>query len=814
MNREEFKEEGFSGPGLHDRTGFLGFRFPLFLRAERMGLLDGGSGLVVAPTATGKSFIGRAAIHRALQRGDGGTHVYLVPYRALANEIYESFLEELASTSWRVRIATGDHQDARRPEEADVLVATYESFDALLRRSLLRPGVVVADEFHLIADETRGPGIEGLFARMRHLRRLSSLIALSAVVENGPELAEWLGVPLLEGSAADRPVELRLQGRWVERLEGALEAVVAESLAEGSQALVFCSSRRGAEGTAESLAPLVAERLDDRRKTELDTLAGELSQSDDAVARELAELVAMGVAFHHAGLSRFLRQRVEEAFRQRLIRVLTATPTLAAGVNLPAEVAVVRDVFRAEQVRGRFRHVLLSSGELLNMMGRAARPGLVGHGLGLALVEERHRGAPEVRALVTAIEAGRGAEVRSRLPESFEAVMRFVLATVVERGETTREDVAESFRYTLAHFQDRQPIRFDRSLDADLMEDIPSYQRVLESRGSIRLLGAEAVSSGVRARVGSGDREYHVQLSVGGLECDCPAASRYYRGNVCKHQACAIASLLFAPGVDEEVRSRALYTCGHLFGRTLDLGTRLNVALDLLTAWSLLERAPGGWRATPVGEVASTSGFDLLLVHEVVGRIRGVEKASYRDVARWAVIDFFSDDEEEARWLEALDPWLDEVDDSKFRLPERYRGDFEQRLGDLARVARLYEKAAEALGKDDLAEAAREAAGALEYGVHPELVPLMALRFPQLGRARARLLYSRGVRDVNDLAGIDPDRVADARRMPARVVAQWVERAREIVQARAVAGADREEAPAELDELLARFRLAPEALGL
>lgn len=63
--------------------------FPLFDRAERAGMLDGGSALIVAPTATGKSHIGREAIVRALGRRPDGTEVYLVPYRALAEEIYQ-----------------------------------------------------------------------------------------------------------------------------------------------------------------------------------------------------------------------------------------------------------------------------------------------------------------------------------------------------------------------------------------------------------------------------------------------------------------------------------------------------------------------------------------------------------------------------------------------------------------------------------------------------------------------------------------------------------------------------------------------------
>jgi hypothetical protein len=88
----------------------------------------------------------------------------------------------------------------------------------------------------------------------------------------------------------------------------------------------------------------------------------------------------------------------------------------------------------------------------------------------------------------------------------------------------------------------------------------------------------------------------------------------------------------------------------------------------------------------------------------------------------------------------------------------------------------------------------------------------MALGFPQLRRARARYLYDRGIRDVADLAKADPSQLADPRRVPFRYAADWVERARQIHEAALMSAVDREEDPAEFDELVARFRLDPAAL--
>ena len=291
----------------------VGLTFPLVLRAQSLGVLDGASALIVAPTATGKSHIGREAICRALRRGERGTHAYLVPYRALASEVYDTFLKLLEGSNARVRISTGDHRDPVRPGDADLIVATYESFASLLVRGTITPGVIVADEIQLIADDHRGPVVEGLLARLLASGRTKALCGLSAVVENGQELADWLGIPLVQGTAADRPVALTLRHRLGDDLDSELIESLGSCL-DSQQALVFCSSRPAAEKTARVLAETMKLPLDGRQRDalrELMTAVGETEPSE-----MLQTLIAAGIAYHHAGLSRYARQQIEQAFRQ------------------------------------------------------------------------------------------------------------------------------------------------------------------------------------------------------------------------------------------------------------------------------------------------------------------------------------------------------------------------------------------------------------------------------------------------------------------------------------------------------------------
>jgi helicase len=780
--------------------------FPLYEKARRAGVLETGSALIVAPTATGKSYIGRAILRQAVQRREGGVNVYLVPYRALASEMYDSFLRELAKAGIQatVRLSTGDHTDPIHPEETDILVATYERFAALLRLPDLTLGRVVVDEVHLVADETRGPVLEGLLARMRSHKRPRSLCALSAVVSNPEKIADWLGVPVVLGDATDRTVAVEFVCQVVDDVDAGLRTELLSVVKSGEQAIIFCRSKPSSQRLARELKEEVSKYLTTEDLQALRNVA--LSEAeDDEEAADLAELLSGGIAFHHAGLSRESRRAVENAFRQRHLKAIACTPTLAAGVNLPARLVVVRDVFRMEFVRGFPRQVMLSTGELLNMLGRAGRPGQVDCGRGVAMVEKGNLPKEELTELQVAIQAGQGNPVRSQLPESFDALMRFLLAVTADRGEVTLADLASAFRETLWFHERPEEVGFDRPFKDDIMEDIPAYQRVTPD---MKVERVRPVADGVAGTVLSGDHYYNFSLRFSDQTCDCPARARWRRQDVCKHLALVIYELLFSRQVDAEIRNRAIYAAAHRFRRTLDLGTKISQAVDLLCAWKLLERVPGGYRATPVGALAANSLLDLLLIRTAEERTRSFKgKAAPVDLAAWVVEDYFADESKVEKWRKALTPWLTEVDIKKIKLPERYRGDFERGLEELGQVAMVYGEIAASLGKTDLAEACRLTRGCLQYGVAPELIPLAALRIPQLGRARCRVLYQAGVRSLEQLA----DRTFALRSVPKSLdtwMPRWTDAASGILQGkRRIAEAPPQQRKKEVDDFLSNFRV-------
>ncbi|HJO28576.1 MAG TPA: DEAD/DEAH box helicase, partial [Candidatus Poseidoniia archaeon] len=317
--------------------------------------------LLAVPTAAGKTLVAYLALLRTVAAGRRG--MYLVPLRALAWEKVEELhaLTAAVLPQARVGVSVGDYDRTRGLSNCDIIVATSERADSLLRHSpewLPQVGCLVADEVHLLNDTGRGPTLEVTLTRFRELVPDLQLVALSATVSNAAEIADWLGATLV--SSDFRPVPLA-RGIYTDTLlewETAAKQVLPRAGAEGlvqqrlpDQSLVFVATRRGAEAQAKRLAPIIDSTLSSAEREALVEAADALETgADEATSFDhgLAQLLRRGVAFHHAGLTNRHRKLVEAQFRARRLKALVATPTLAAGVNLPARRVIVRDLKRWE----------------------------------------------------------------------------------------------------------------------------------------------------------------------------------------------------------------------------------------------------------------------------------------------------------------------------------------------------------------------------------------------------------------------------------------------------------------------------------
>jgi helicase len=200
--------------------------------------------------------------------------------------------------------------------------------------------VAVVDEIHLVGDGRRGAVLEALLTRLGAIMPRARLIGMSGTVPNIEQLAAWLNAEVFTSDWRPLPIDIHIhtykppRGRENADLERTMLAILAvgRALTAGGASIVFCGSRAGVEHCAVAFA----EHDLPHEVPQLFALRAE--------HRLLADVLARGVGFHHAGLSRADRELVEGLYRDGLLRVLVATSTVAAGVNLPASQVIVRDV--------------------------------------------------------------------------------------------------------------------------------------------------------------------------------------------------------------------------------------------------------------------------------------------------------------------------------------------------------------------------------------------------------------------------------------------------------------------------------------
>ena len=367
--------------------------YPPQEEAISAGALEGKNLVLASPTASGKTLIAElCALKHILERN--GKVLYLSPLRALASEKYEEFkkytvIRKRDGRRVRVGISTGDY-DSSDPwlEKFDIIVTTNEKADSLLRhrsRWVNEISLVVADEVHLLNDTERGPTLEVVLARLIQVNPDSQILALSATIKNAEEAAEWLKA--ISVTTEWRPVTLRegvlLHNEVHFKDGGALKIEKAAknpamnlalyTVKSGGQALIFAGTRRNSVNLARRAAANMKALISKPMKRSLTRIAEQILGTGERtrISESLAELVNHGTAFHHAGLGGSHRKIIEDAFRDGKIKVITATPTLAFGVNLPARMVVIHDYRRYESGYGYYPITVL---EYKQMAGRAGRP--------------------------------------------------------------------------------------------------------------------------------------------------------------------------------------------------------------------------------------------------------------------------------------------------------------------------------------------------------------------------------------------------------------------------------------------------------
>ncbi|CCJ30916.1 unnamed protein product [Pneumocystis jirovecii] len=392
--------------------------------------------LVSAHTSAGKTVIAEYAIAQSLR--DKQRVIYTSPIKALSNQKYRELLSEFGD----VGLMTGD---VTISPNSSCLVMTTEILRSMLYRGsevMREMAWVIFDEIHYMRDKERGVVWEETIIL---LPDKVHYVFLSATIPNAMQFAEWIckthvqpchvvytdfrPTPLQHYifPADGDGIHLVVDEKGVFREDNFQKAIsvltekfedldtfskksgkkkkTGKSSQKGpsdiykiikmimiknyNPVIVFSFSKRDCENLALQMSKL--DMNDDSERDLISSVFNNAINSLSEVDRQLPQiqyilpLLRRGIGIHHSGLLPILKEVIEILFQEGLIKVLFATETFSIGLNMPAKTVVFTNVRKFDGKDFRW----ISSGEYIQMSGRAGRRGLDDRGIVILMIDEK-----------------------------------------------------------------------------------------------------------------------------------------------------------------------------------------------------------------------------------------------------------------------------------------------------------------------------------------------------------------------------------------------------------------------------------------
>ena len=444
------------------------------------GYLEDKSNYIISiPTASGKTVLGILPALKTIL--NGGKAVYAAPLLSIQNEKVKEFkaFEEHG-------IKVGKH-----PSNSDLSVMVFESFDALTRFSwnvLREVDTLIIDEFHMIGEYSRGPTLESAITRAKIINPSLRIIALSATLKNIDEIEQWLDGKTVEHDY--RPVPLNKEVLDAEMFNtknknDVIVKIVEKAIEDNSQALSFVSTRRFTESLATYVAKKIDKKTTKEQKHKFKQVADKLLEVPKkkgslptTTCLKLAEAAEKGVVFHHAGLFNEQKEIIEDEFRNGNILMITATPSLMYGVNLPSKYVVIRDHTRWTSNGPASIPVF----DYEQMSGRAGRPQYDDVGYSYLVAKTMDEAFDlEARYVNGEIEL-----TNSKLIDNKDAIYKQIIAQIASSLSKNLDDLNDFFGKTLYGFQMKNNPSMSMFAQDSLNWELESALEFLLQNGIIR----------------------------------------------------------------------------------------------------------------------------------------------------------------------------------------------------------------------------------------------------------------------------------------------------------------------------------------
>jgi helicase len=388
---EEYKK-------FYTNKGFTSL-YPPQAESVTAGLLSNKNVFCAIPTASGKTLLAELAMLKAISTGKKA--MFIVPLISLAREKHVDF-KAFHSLHINTGIAVGEISSNNDwLKGCNIIVCTAEKADSLLRNEaswIKEVGCVVTDEIHTLGEKSRGSNLEMFLTKFKRINPTAQLINLSATTGNAQQIADWLESSLV--TTEWRPADLREGVFYDNKLlfdnyklsipaltNDPAVNIAIDTVSNEGQCLVFEATRKNCSDFAKKLSYHFQTQQIEESTPELEKLiATLLSSSPNQLSQMLAETIRNRVAFHHAGLNSFQRETIEAGFKKGLIKVIVCTPTLAAGLNMPARRVIIRNYTRYVKGEGNIPIPVL---DYKQMAGRAGRPHLDPYGESVLIAESK-----------------------------------------------------------------------------------------------------------------------------------------------------------------------------------------------------------------------------------------------------------------------------------------------------------------------------------------------------------------------------------------------------------------------------------------
>ncbi|KAJ3673940.1 hypothetical protein LUZ60_005932 [Juncus effusus] len=453
------------------------------------GVLEKRNLVYCASTSAGKSFVAEILMLRRILSTQKMAMLVL-PYVSICAEKAEHLEKLLEPLGKHVRSYYGSQGGSSLAKDTSVAVCTIEKANSLVNRlleegRLSELGIIVIDELHMVGDQHRGYLLELMLTKLRYASgegkpssnsspsnnsvssgtdldaRGLQIVGMSATMPNVGAVAGWLNAALYQTDFRPVPLEEFVKvGNTIydKRMEAVrvmkrsadlggkdpdhIVELCNEVVVEGHSVLIFCSSRKGCESTAKHVAKFLDKLSNGSSAEQNGSEISDISSAIEALKRSpagldpvLEETLSCGVAYHHAGLTVEEREVVETCYRKGLVRVLTATSTLAAGVNLPAR----RVIFRQPKIGRDF----IDGSRYRQMAGRAGRTGIDTKGESILICR------PEELKRITSVITSDCPPLHSCLSDTSNGMTHSLMEVVAGGSVQTADDVDRYVRCTL-----------------------------------------------------------------------------------------------------------------------------------------------------------------------------------------------------------------------------------------------------------------------------------------------------------------------------------------------------------------------------